>query len=539
MARRRAGFVVLPALLVGGALLSVLPEGAGAIRIAGVSLTWWYAIVLAPAVATLIGFVAGAPGDIRSLLLWATPALVVPLATQVFAAAPAAPLVALAAVIAPLLARLVRPPDASALPRALVAGLLTAAVALVAWANFLVVADVARGLGGERWQGLALTAPVALALAWRPDTRWRPPAMIASVTLLAIALVAVAVAMTVTPWRAWSRLGSQPVVAFTQHSLWVETGRTFPAPTSVMLTEAQRITATTAAVWRVVADDGVGPAAHEWRLAPGDSLALRSGDQVLLPAGAGVRFESGRRVPGAPPSGVAWADATAHGAFGGLLVAVGAALTLVVGGAALLAPSSATTPARSRVAWPAIALVIVLVAVCWGVYAADVGADLALGAPAAAAFVRLPSVAVSGAWGSTLVVVTVVAIVGLLATAATTLADRAVGAWYPGRGATLHARTLRAGVVTVAAVLALVPAPPWNVLMLGFGLAAAGLGPALVDASLNGRLVASVTGSLAVVFLALAGSWLALTSPALAMYPALVAVPLAAATGWVAAGRRG
>src|SRR6266851_1086384 len=97
MARRRAGFVVLPALLVGGALLSVLPEGAGAIRIAGVSLTWWYAIVLAPAVATLVGFVAGAPGDIRSLLLWATPALVVPLATQVFAAAPAAPLVALAA----------------------------------------------------------------------------------------------------------------------------------------------------------------------------------------------------------------------------------------------------------------------------------------------------------------------------------------------------------------------------------------------------------------------------------------------------------
>src|SRR5216684_2056305 len=60
MARRRAGFVVLPALLVGGALLSVLPEGAGAIRIAGVSLTWWYAIVLAPAVATSIGFVAAA-----------------------------------------------------------------------------------------------------------------------------------------------------------------------------------------------------------------------------------------------------------------------------------------------------------------------------------------------------------------------------------------------------------------------------------------------------------------------------------------------
>ncbi|PYN98817.1 MAG: hypothetical protein DMD91_14280 [Candidatus Rokuibacteriota bacterium] len=530
MASRRVAVVLLPALLIVGALLTVLPASAGSIRVAGVSLTWWYAIVLAPAVATVLG----PPGDVRSLLLCASPALVVPLATQVFTAAPAAPLVAMAAVIAPRFASLVRRPDVPALPRPLTAGLLTAAVVLMVWANFAIVGDVARGVGGERWHALALTAPVAVALAWLPDVRWRPRMFIASVALLAIVLVAVAVATSVTPWRAWSRLASRPLVAFTERSPWVEPGRTLVAPTSVMLPEAQRITATTAAIVRVVADDGGGPAAHERLLAPGDSLALQSGDQVLLPAGAGVRFESGRRVPGAPPSGVAWADATAHGAFGGLLVATGAALTLVGGGAVLLAPSTATTAASSRVAWPALALGIVLVAVCWGVYGADVGPDLALGAPASAAFVRLPSVAASGVWGSTLGVLTVVAIVGLLATAATALADRAAVAWYPDRRATRNARALRVGVVLAAAALALVPATPWNVLMLGFGLAAAGLGPTLVDVPAHARLVASVTGTSAIAVTAIAGSWLA---PVLAEYPALVAAPLAATAGWIVAGR--
>jgi len=539
MVRRRVGLMVMLALLTIGALLSLLPADAGAIRLAGVSVTWWYAIVLAPAVATVVGLVVGgAPAGVRSVALWATPALFVPVATQIFTATPAAPLVALAAMLAPIMARLVRARDARSLPRPLGAGLLTGVVALVAWANFLVVADAARGLGGERWHGLALAAPIALALAWRGDTEWRLPVLFASVGLLAIAVVAVAVGTTVTPWRAWSRLASRPVVAFAESSAWVRQGRTLSTPTSVTLTEAQRMTATNTAIWRVVAGDGGGPAEFERRLAPGDSLALRSGDQVLLPAGAGVRFESGRRVPGAPLSGVEWADATAHSALGGLLAAAGAVFTLVGGGVALLAsPASARTPARSRVLLSASVLVIILIAVCWGVYAADVGADLALGGPAAAAFVRLPSVAISGAWGGALAVATAVAIIGLLMTAVTTLADRAAGAWTGG-AATHHARALRAGVVIVAAVLALVPATAWNVLMLGLALAAAGLGPTLVDAPPPVRLIASVTGSLAVVSLALADSWLAPTAPVLSVYPALLAVPLAAGAGWIAGGRR-
>src|SRR5256885_16132601 len=88
---------------------------------------------------------------------------------------------------------------------------------------------------------------------------------------------------------------------------------------------------------------------------------------------------------------------------------------------------------------------VVIVAVCWGVYAADVGADLALGVPAATAFMRLPSVAVSGAWGGALEVVTAVAITGLLMKAVPKPPDRVADAWS--FGSTRPATMLRAAVV--------------------------------------------------------------------------------------------
>lgn len=536
MVRRRVGLTVMLALLIIGVLLSVLPWHAGAIRLAGVSVTWWYAVALAPGVAVLVRLIVGTPAPVRALASWVAPALFVSVAMQIFVAAPAAPLVALAAILAPMMAGCVRARAAGSLPRFLAVGILSAAGTLVACANFLVATDLARGVGLERWHGLLLAAPIALVLAWRGGSRWRQPVLVGSVGLLAIAVVAVAVATGVTPWRAWTRLASRPVVAFDESSVWVTQGRTLSTPTSVTLTEAQRMTATSIAMWRVVpGDDGDG-SALEWRLVPGDSLALRSGDQVLLPAGAGVRFESGRRVPGAPISGVAWADATASSALDGLLAAAGAVVTLVGGGLTLLAsPSASKTSVRSHVALLATASVVI-VAVCWGVYAADVGADLALGVPAATAFMRLPSVAVSGAWGGALEVVTAVAITGLLMTAVTTLADRVADAWSI--GSTRHASVLRAAVVTAGALVALVPTTAWNALMLGLGLAAAGLGPTLVDAPPPLRLMASVTGAVAVVSLALADPWLSPIAPALSAYPALLAIPLAAGAGWMAAARQ-
>jgi hypothetical protein len=202
----------------------------------------------------------------------------------------------------------------------------------------------------------------------------------------------------------------------------------------------------------------------------------------------------------------------------------------------MASPSAPRASVRSRLGFVASAYVIVLLAVCWGVYAADVAADLALGDSGAVAFMRLPSVAVSGVGGGALTVVTAVAIIGLLTTAVTTLADRAASAWSS--GAIHHASAWRAGVVTIAALLALAPATAWNVLMLGLGLAAAGVGPTVVDAPPPLRLIASVTGALAIVSLALADPWLAPIAPVLRVYPALLAIPLAAGVAWVAAAHR-
>jgi hypothetical protein len=48
---RRAGLFTLLVLVAGGLALAVAPFDLGAIRLAGVSLLWWYVGLIAPAVA--------------------------------------------------------------------------------------------------------------------------------------------------------------------------------------------------------------------------------------------------------------------------------------------------------------------------------------------------------------------------------------------------------------------------------------------------------------------------------------------------------
>jgi hypothetical protein len=50
--RRCAAIVALLVLLVGAPLLALAPAAPGAVRLAGVSLLWWYAGVVAPVLAT-------------------------------------------------------------------------------------------------------------------------------------------------------------------------------------------------------------------------------------------------------------------------------------------------------------------------------------------------------------------------------------------------------------------------------------------------------------------------------------------------------
>ena len=41
-------------LLAGGAVFAALPPGVGAVRVASLSLVWWYAAVMAPVLAVLV-----------------------------------------------------------------------------------------------------------------------------------------------------------------------------------------------------------------------------------------------------------------------------------------------------------------------------------------------------------------------------------------------------------------------------------------------------------------------------------------------------
>ena len=60
---RRTAIVVLLVLLAGAPLLALAPAVPGAVRLAGVSLLWWYAGLVAPLLATGIAIVVLVRGE--------------------------------------------------------------------------------------------------------------------------------------------------------------------------------------------------------------------------------------------------------------------------------------------------------------------------------------------------------------------------------------------------------------------------------------------------------------------------------------------
>jgi len=235
-----------------------------------------------------------------------------------------------------------------------------------------------------------------------------------------------------------------------------------------------------------------------------------------------VRFEAGRRVPGAPASGVAWADAPARGprllplALGGLVTMLGGALALV----------PASRRGRAAAAGPLVLLAATSAALAWGVYAAGVP-DLVLAGALPAPLLRLPTAVLGAAAGVPLALLTGGTLLVLLLAAAAALRERLAAA-------TSAAPEVWAGVVVAATAVAVWPIDPWRVLILALGLAAAAWAPARVATSSAGALAGPIVGGVAFVAVAAlpavapgAPAWL----EALTRYPALVALPL----GWLAA----
>ena len=60
---RRTAITALLILLAGAPLLALAPAAPGAVRVAGVSLLWWYVGAVAPLLATAVAIVALVRGE--------------------------------------------------------------------------------------------------------------------------------------------------------------------------------------------------------------------------------------------------------------------------------------------------------------------------------------------------------------------------------------------------------------------------------------------------------------------------------------------
>ena len=455
---------------------------------------------------------------LAAIALWLHPVLLAALALRIAAGEADALWLALGALIAPLVALLA--PSRRTPERGGLAGIATGVVLTVLLAaNFLVAGDAAALLGGASWQGVAFAAVVALLVVAWPDTaRAGAPALALGMVALLLPLGAVAVGAGSAPSSAWTRAASRPALTFSERGPWSREGERFALGARLSFADGQRVTAVAHGTFRVIEHDTPRPTVREWRLAAGETLTLRPGDELVVPSGARLGFEAGRRIPGAPASGADWADAPTRGpemlpaALGALVTFLGAALALV---------PPAPRGARAAVAGPLALLVALTGAVGWGVYTAAIAPELALGGSPLAPLLRLPA----------LVMATRGRLLALLALLALGFILLAVAAAARARLATVAAPApgLWAATVVAAAALALGRSDPWWLLMVGLGLAAAALAPLRLASGRTGALAGSVVGAAAFVTLSLlpvlapgAPTWLGV----FARYPALMAMPL-------------
>jgi hypothetical protein len=466
--------------------------------------------------------------DLSPLAAWTSPALFAVIAARVFAGEPYAPLLALTALLAPLIA-LLQPRRAGPALGVVPCALLVVAAGVVLWANLLVVGDLAAGLGAGRWRGVAVAGAVAfLAALWPVAARRARTLTFLAVVLAVTPVVGLAAAMELPPWAAWTASASRLAFRFTEGSAWAREGRTVGEPTTLTFGEPHRITAVAPGTWRVVERDGAQVATREWRLSPGDALALRPGDRLTVEAGSRLRFEGGKQVPGAPVSGAAWADPPDRRDPEAVAHFVGASLTLLGGALVLLGPRVALSR-RARMATPFLVGAFVVTAAWAGVYALFVGADVGIGAASRVPFLRSPMLALGPPWGATATALVAVAMLVLLV--ATTMALRArvmevvtrTRKETPGLGR-LDPRTVWLGVFSGAVALALHPADPWPVLVAGLGLAACAWRAPGAAEDRPGLAVAVAAGTFAI--LTLARPYLPAWASVLGVYPLLAAAPL-------------
>jgi hypothetical protein len=542
-ARRGVGIAGLLGLLGGALVLMTLPGDPGALRLAGVGLLWWYGAVAAPLAAVLLAVTVQRFGPAASVsdgsvappvAAWASPVILALVATRVVAGAPDAPTIVLAALVAPLVA-LLGAGDAPARPNLVAAVATAAGIGLVLGANLIVLGDVGATLGLPRWAAsVAASAVGVLAVApGASGRRHRLPLLSGAGGLGFLGLVALVAAMAaVSPWSAWRDVASRPALTFGRHDPWVTQGRTLAAPTTLEFTEAHRVTALAPATFRIFEPGRF----RESHVRAGESVGMRPGDRLVVDAGTRLRFEAGKRVPGSPASGVAWADPPERGAPSTVADALGVAVTLV-GGALALATPAGRLSARGVSAGSALLLLLVLAALCLGVYGVHSAAGIGIGAPVVSAVFDIPAAVAPGA-ARGLIVLTACVLLLLFAAAVAALRD-VLGAATTDAGEERRAdaRPPIAGPLMMLLIVVACAASFWTsdasqTLLIGLGLTASAVAvPSLGGRSPRARLAGSLVGVVAFAGLAALGPRLPAWAAVVAAYPVLAAAPLAWGAG--------
>lgn len=483
---------------------------------------------------------------------WAAPALVLGVSAELVARGREGLWLLLLFFVAPLLAALALSARPAAAPEAGRPRVVPAATALVAAllvsANLGLAGDVATWFGAGRSRGVLLAAGIlALPLLSRRAVRAGPGLFALGLALLALPLAVMARASGADPLATWRQVASEPAFRFRADSPWVTRGRAVgngPGWRALLFEEEHRVAPVDPGPVRVEIADRGRLEVEEWALPGGESLVLRPRDRLQVDGRRRLRFEAGKRVPGAPPSGIAWADAAPLDRRFLAARLLGPAVTLVGGAVALMVAGGARGIPRGGLALGGLALLALFGwAECWAVYTARWAPELFLDGVDPAALVELPALVVGEARGGPwLVALTLAGLAALLLAAAVGLRVGLLG--DGGRRPGASALVVSGGILGAAALLALWPVEPWGLVLAALGLGASTLAPLGLVAGRGGRPrgIAWATGLGLVVFLALAelgrleiaaGG----VAEALFAYPALVAAP-AAALALRLAGRR-
>jgi hypothetical protein len=421
----------------------------------------------------------------------------------------------------------------------------------------------ARGAEGLPAWTPVLTVGIGAGLAglagWRnPRSAWL--ARVGSAVFLAAlgaGLIGILIATTPRWDRVWAEVASRPRVIFPVESPWVSRGhpvRAVAGQVEIDAPEEQRVTLLGEGAVRLDARDGI---ASRLDVTAPLELTLRAGDRLVVPDGFPLRFEAGRRIPGAPATGPDWADPAGHPVDWRSLV--GLCVTLLVGalGLAPLQGSLAGGPETGAGATRTGAGIAIAGLGCtglWVLYAAWLTPEIYVGGVAGIEIWELP--ARVGALGSAGPVLLLATLGGLGAGAvAGAAASRRALAGLPAirRG---HVPIVFLGALATGAALAIWTAVrPWTVLVTAFGIGASASAPAAILGCWSERVTARALRRGAWVGLAVFGGagLLGLVLPTasagdsgwtgwvgwIAGWPALAGVPANALVVWVSARRAG